>query len=105
MKKAIAVFLGICAALGLAAIAVLRWENYSEMFYANVYHPKVKELAGEDMNYEYTLDCFNEDGQHKDLTFKTYYPLEEGSCLKLEVRSTGVYHFDKVSPNEMPEEN
>ena len=55
------------------------------------------------MKYEYTLDCYNENGKKKELKFKTSRELREDAYLLLEVRVLGVHTWKEVQYSELPE--
>ena len=55
------------------------------------------------MKYEYTLDCYNENGKKRELKFKTSRELKEDAFLKLEVKTFGVHSWEEVQYNELPE--
>ncbi len=56
------------------------------------------------MKYEYTLDCYSENGKKKEIKFRTSRELKEDSYLKLEVMVTrGVKSWEEVQVNELPE--
>ena len=79
-------------------------ENYDAVYYAQIDNTKAKELSADsDMKYEYTLDCHNEDGKQKELTFKTYKELREGAYILLEVKSLGVHKWEEVQFDDLPQ--
>lgn len=101
--KTAAVLLLIVLAVAGAGYWLWHAENYDEFFYAKVRDPQVKELSSkEEMKYEYTLEAFNVQGKEKKLTFKSVDPLNNGEYLKIEVLSTGVHHFDRISYADIP---
>ena len=55
------------------------------------------------MKYQYTLDCYNENGKKRELKFKTSRELKEDAFLKLEVKTFGVHSWEEVQYNELPE--
>ena len=92
--------LGVCFAGGLYYL-----ENYDEFFYSKIDNSRMRELpTNEDMKYEYTLDCYSENGKKKEIKFRTSRELKEDSYLKLEVMVTrGVKSWEEVQVNELPE--
>lgn len=102
--KIIAVTLGVTALIIAGAAYLFHMENYDQFFYCKVMETdSYKETgAGSDLPYEYTLTGYSEKGEAKKLTFKTAQKLEPGECLKLEVRSAGVYHYDQISSDQLP---
>ncbi len=87
-------------------VAVFYWvENYNENYYAQIDNTKIEKLSTSDeMKYQYTLDCYTEKGNKKEIKFKTSRELKEASYLKLEVLVTGVHKWEEVQYNELPEE-
>lgn len=55
------------------------------------------------MKYEYTLDCYNEKENKKEMKSKTSRELKEGAFLKLEVKTFGVHNWEEVQYGELPE--
>ena len=55
------------------------------------------------MKYEYILDCYNENGNKKEIKFKTSRELRAAAFLMLEVRTFGVHAWKEVQANELPE--
>lgn len=103
-KKATAVSASVLLLLLAFAAVGHFWENYEAFYYCEVpEQAEYKELgSNSDLPYEYTLTCYNEKGAEKKLTFKTGNLLEAGICLKIEVRFTGVYHYDIIQFDRMP---
>lgn len=99
-------WIGIVAALLVVIAGVGGWlmhmENYDEFYYVKLVYPQAKEGSGT-LRYEYTVDAVNEAGKSKSLTFKTSTPLENGQILKLEVRAAGVFHYDLIEADQIPE--
>lgn len=102
--KIIAVTLGVTALIIAGAAYLFHMENYDSFFYCKVMETdSCKETGpGSDLPYEYTLTGYSQKGEAKKLTFKTAQKLEPGECLKLEVRSAGVYHYDQISSDQLP---
>ena len=74
------------------------------VFYTKIDNTKIERVtASDNMKYEYTLDCYNESGKKKELTFKTSRELREDAYLMLEVLNlTGVHSWKEVQYNELP---
>ncbi|MCM1544868.1 MAG: YxeA family protein [Ruminococcus sp.] len=90
----------LCGVVG----GVYYWENYDVFYYAQIDDSKAVELdAVEDMQYEYTLTCYNEDGKQKELTFKTHKRLKDDAYILLEVRSAGVHKWEEVQFDNLPQ--
>lgn len=100
------IFIVIAAVLVLGACLVGGFyylENYDELFYAKIDNSRIRELpSNEDMKYEYTLDCYNENGKKRELSFKTSRELREGAYISLEVRSLGVHKWKEITYNDLP---
>lgn len=78
-------------------------QNYNKVYYTKIDNSKIKELSSsDDMKYEYKLDCYNENGTKRKLSFKTSRELREGAYLSLEVRSFGVHKWEEVEFKDLP---
>lgn len=55
------------------------------------------------MKYQYTLDCYDQNGNKRELNFKTFRELREGAYISLEVRSLGVHKWEEVQYNDLPQ--
>lgn len=78
-------------------------EGYEKVYYTQIDNNKVQTLSATDnMKYEYTLDCYDENGKKKELKFKTSRELREDAYLKLEVRSIGVHSWEEIEENSLP---
>ena len=77
---------------------------FAKTYYTQVDNSKIQKLSGSgDMAYEYALDCYDENGGKKEWRFKTKRELREGAYLSLEIRSAGVYKWEEVSFEELPQ--
>ena len=104
MKSKLAgVLLTIVVIAGGFGMWLYHMENLDEFYYAVVKNPEMKENSDNSLRYQYTMKAWSEKGREKELTFSTYDPLKEGQYLKLEVRASGVYHYDFISAQEVPE--
>lgn len=84
--------------------ALIYFENFDKFYYTQVDNSKIQKLSGSgDMAYEYSLDCYDEKGGKKEWKFKTKRELREGAYLSLEIRSAGVYKWEEVSFEELPQ--
>lgn len=55
------------------------------------------------MDYSYTLFCYDEDGKGKDITFGTPRELKEGAFIRLTVMPVrGVLEWNEVQYEELP---
>ena len=104
--KIIAVALLVLVLAAGAFVLVDRMENYDEFFYTKVDNSRVKELnvrADDEMKYEYSLDCYDENGGKKEQKFKTVRELREGAYLSVEVWFMGVRGWEEVEFEALPE--
>ena len=104
IKEKMPMILAVIVAIVICG-AVFYWaENYDENYYTQIDNTKIEKLSTTDeMKYQYTLDCYNEKGNKKEIQFKTSRELKEASYLKLEVLATGVHKWEEVQYNELPE--
>lgn len=105
MRRKVVVIIAVVLVLGVCAVVGLNYmENYDEFYYAQIDNSKVEELSPDkDMNYEYTLDCYDENGKKRELDFKTSRKLKEGGYVSLEVRSLGVHKWEGIQYNDLPQ--
>ncbi len=97
------ILVGIIAVI-VCIVALIFFENYDEIYYTKVDNTKIEKLStSDDMKYEYTLDCYNENGNKKEIKFKTTRQLREQAYLKLEVKTFGVHSWSEVQIEELPE--
>lgn len=79
-------------------------ENHEDVFYTQIDNSKIVALSATDsMNFEYTLDCYNEKGKKKELKFKTSRELREDAYIMLKVRVMGVHSWEEVDYKSLPE--
>lgn len=72
-------------------------ENYESVYYTQIDNDKLQIVPStDDMKYEYILDCYNENGNKKEMNFKTSKKLKESAYLRLEVRTLGVHTWKEV---------
>ena len=74
------------------------------VYYTQIDNTKIEKVsATDDMTYQYTLDCYNENGKKKEIQFKTSRELREDAYLMLEViNATGVHAWKEVQYDELP---
>lgn len=73
------------------------------IYYTQVDNTKIREISGSDMQYEYTIDCYKENGKKKTLKFKTSRELRQSAYLKIEyMELTGVHSWEEVEYDELP---
>ncbi len=104
MKEKLFIIIGIITFIILSIGAFMYIENKEDVYYTQIDNSYIKKLSvNEDMKYEYTLDCFDESGNKKELSFKTVRELKETAFLKLEVRSFGIHSWAEVTYDELPD--
>lgn len=104
IKEKIPMIIAGIVAVVICIIGIYFLENYEGVYYTQVDNSKIEKLStSDDMKYEYTLDCYNENGKKKELKFKTSRELREDAYLMLEVRSIGVHTWKEVQHDELPE--
>ena len=105
IKEKIPMIIAVIVAIAICGIVFFMMENYESVYYTQIDNTKIQSIsATDDMKYEYTLDCYNENGKKKEIKFKTSRELKEDSYLKLEVMVTrGVKSWEEVQVNELPE--
>lgn len=105
LKEKLPLILAIIVAIVICVVAFYFWENNDDIYYTQVDNTKIERASTSDnMKYEYTLDCFDENGKKKEIKFKTSRELREDAYLMLEVRSFGMVHsWKEVQDNELPE--
>lgn len=104
MKEKIPMIIAVIVAIAICGIVFFIMENYESVYYTQIDNTKIQSIsATDDMKYEYTLDCYNENGKKKEIKFKTSRELKEDAYLMLEVRTFGVHAWKEVQVNELPE--
>ena len=105
IKEKIPMIITVIVAIAICGIVFFVMENYESVYYTQIDNSKIAsipETGG--MKYEYTLDCYSENGKKKEIKFRTSRELKEDSYLKLEVMVTrGVKSWEEVQVNELPE--
>ena len=104
IKEKIPMIIAVIVAIVICVGAFYFLESYEKVYYTQIDNTKIQSIsATDDMKYEYTIDCYNENGKKKELKFKTSRELKENAYLMLEVRSIGVHTWKEVQYNELPE--
>ena len=104
IKEKMPMIIAVIVAIALCGVAFYFLENYESVYYTQIDNTKIQSISATDeMKYEYTLDCYNENGNKKEIKFKTSRELREAAFLMLEVRTFGVYSWKEVQANELPE--
>lgn len=102
-EKIPTIIIAILTILILGA-AVYFMEYYEAIYYTKIDNTKVAKISSSDnMKYEYTLDCYNENGRKKEIKFKTSRELRQDAYLLLEVKAMGVHNWKEVQFNELPD--
>ena len=104
MQKTILFIVGIVFFIVLIGIGLYYMENYSGIYYTQIDNIKVEKLnTSDNMKYEYTLECYNQDGKSKIFKFKTSRELREDAYLSLTIKITGVNKWEEVMYDELPD--
>lgn len=104
IKEKMPMIIAIIVAIAICCVALYFLENYESVYYTQIDNSKIAKItSSDDMKYEYTLDCYNENGKKKEIKFKTSRELREDAYLILEVRTFGVHTWEEVQVNELPE--
>jgi len=104
IKEKIPMIITVIVAIAICGIVFFVMENYESVYYTQIDNTKIQRISTtDDMKYEYTLDCYNENGKKKEIKFKTSRELKEDAYLMLEVRTFGVHTWKEVQRNELPE--
>lgn len=104
IKEKIPMVIAVIVAIAICGIVFFIMENYESVYYTQIDNTKVQSISTtDDMKYEYTLDCYNENGKKKEIKFKTSRELKEDAYLMLELRTFGVHDWKEVQVNELPE--
>lgn len=104
IKEKIPVIIALIVAIVIGGIAIYFLEYNESVYYTKIDNTKIEKISStDDMKYEYTLDCYNENGKTKEIKFKTSRELREDAYLLLEVKTFGVHSWKEVFYNELPE--
>ena len=105
IKEKIPMIIAVIVAITICVLGFYFLENYEAVYYTQIDNSKIAsipETGG--MKYEYTLDCYSENGKKKEIKFKTSRKLKDNAYLKLEVRVIGVHSWEEVEYNELPKQ-
>ena len=100
------IFTGVGIVVVIAVFVLVFWLLFYQesTYYTRIDNTKVEQLSSGDMRYEYTLDAYNENGNLKEITFKTSRELRDGAYLELDVMITrGVKSWEEVQYEELPD--
>ena len=65
IKEKIPMIIAVILAIALCGIALYFLENYESVYYTQIDNTKIQSISATDeMKYEYTLDCYNENGSN-----------------------------------------
>ena len=104
LKEKLPMVIAVIVAIVICVTGLYFFENYKSIYYTQIDNTKIEKVSSSDnMKYEYTLDCYNENGKKRELKFKTSRELKEDAFLKLEVKTFGVHSWEEVQYNELPE--
>ena len=104
MREKVGIVIGVLLFLFCCGVGLYYLENHEGVYYARIDNAKIKKLdTTSDMKYEYTLPCYNEKGNKKELTFKTRRELKEWSYSKLITRSLGVHSWEEQQYDDLPQ--
>lgn len=105
LKEKLPMVIAVIVAIVICVTGLYFFENYKSIYYTQIDNTKIEKVSSSDnMKYEYTLDCYNENGKIIELKFKTSRELRKNAYLKLEVMLlTGVHSWEEVQYNELPD--
>lgn len=104
-KRIATIVLGILLLGAVAGVFYLTNTDNASTWYVRVDDAVARQKAdGDEEVWEYTLDAYNERGEHRQLTFTAGKRLRDGAYLKLgylPVRE--VVSWEEVQPEQMPD--
>lgn len=116
MKKKMMTALAAAAILMAGLIGFCVWflsGTGSSYYYAQIDNSKLEQVESKggvinfsgngNLDYSYTLICYDEDGDGKEITFGTSKELKEGAFIRLTVMPVrGVLEWSEVQYEELP---
>lgn len=111
MKKKILLGIGIIVFLAICLCVYLLSGAGSTYYYSQIDNSEIEQTEsaggvinfGGSMDYSYTLRCYDEDGNIKDITFGTSRELKEDAFIRLTVMPIrGVLEWVEVQYDELP---
>lgn len=103
IKEKMPIVIGVIVFIALCAVAYYFLFIKETVYYTQIDNTKIQEVTGSDMKYEYTLDCYKENGKKKTIKFKTSRELREDAYLIIEyMEITGVHSWAEVQYDELP---
>ena len=105
IKEKMPIIIAVIVAIAICGIAFYFLENYESVYFTQIDNTKIQSISATDeMKYEYTLDCYNENGNKKEIKFKTSRELREDAYLELTYMMTrGVSNWKEVQYDELPD--
>lgn len=104
VKEKAPMLMAIIVAIIIFGLTCYFLEFYQTVYYTKIDNTRIEKLSTtDDMKYQYGLDCYNEKGKKKEITFKTSRELREDAYLSLVVKATGVNKWEEVQYNDLPE--
>lgn len=114
MKNQVKMILGAAAVLLIGLIAFCAWflsGSGSTEYYSQIDNTRVEQVEANggvislkgNLPYSYTLTCYDENGDEKEITFGTSRELREGALIRLTVMPVrGVLDWREVQYDELP---
>lgn len=104
VNEKISIILTVIIAIIIGAGAIYWMEFHETIYYTQVDNSKLERISSSDnMGYEYTLDCYNQNGKRREIKFKTSRELRENAYLMLEVKVMGVHSWKELQYDELPD--
>lgn len=103
IKEKLPIVIGVIVFIALCAVAYYFLFIKETVYYTQIDNSKIQEVTDSDMKYEYTLDCYQENGKKKTIKFKTSRELREDAYLIIEyMEIRGVHTWAEVQYDELP---
>ncbi len=105
IKEKLPIIISIIVFIALCIVAYNLMFIQESVYYTKIDNTRIENISTiHDIEYEYTLDCYNENGNKKELKFKTSRELREKAYLKLNTMFfRGVINWEEVQYDELPE--
>lgn len=104
ISEKIPMILTVIIAIMIGVGAIYLMEFHEAIYYTQIDNSKLEKISSSDnMGYEYTLDCYNQNGNRREIKFKTSRQLREDAYLMLEVKIMGVHSWKEVQYGELPD--
>ncbi len=103
IKERLSLIIGIIIFILLCCISYYYLFIGKTIYYTQIDNTKIKELTNSDMKYEYSLDCYKENGNKKRIKFKASRQLREDAFLEIEyMEVTGVHSWKEIEYDKLP---